>query len=189
VAAKRASLDDVDASALSGLDFTGARGDARLWDVAAVDCRFDRVRTIRDVGGTFDRCTFRGARLAARCHRVVRFTDCDFTGADLAGTHAGGAIFTGCCFRDAKLARAHLCPGATFERCDFRGARFGRGGILATRFLACDFSGVDFGDTLRDEATVFDDACVLDGAIFARVYVTHGQEMDAGPIPKGARAR
>jgi hypothetical protein len=80
------------------------------------------------------------------------------------------------------LLKAEL-GGVTFDQCDFREARFGRGAILGTKFLGCNLSNVDLADAFRDEETLFDDACILDGLKYAMTVKLFGELMDVGPAP------
>jgi uncharacterized protein YjbI with pentapeptide repeats len=174
----------------SGIDFAGAKSPQnehgleigiRTDDVVLTDCLFDEAQTIESVHGSFTACTFRRARMR-EAYLTASFDTCVFDGANLRSARFWHSTIRQCSFRSVDLLKAEM-GGVTFERCDFRGARFGSGSIRGTKFLGCDLTGVDLADAFRDEETLFDDACIMDGLRYAMKTKVFGDVMDVGPAP------
>jgi Pentapeptide repeats (9 copies) len=174
----------------SGIDFSFAKSPKTEYGVDAEirltlselsDRLFDDAKTFQHVDGTYKRCSFLRARMR-EAGVGARFEACLFDEANLRGAKCDGSSFVDCSFRNADLLKSGL-GRVTFERCDFRGARLGGGAILGTRFLGCNLEGVDLGDSFRDEATLFDLECNLEGVRYADVRKLFGQAMKVGPAP------
>jgi uncharacterized protein YjbI with pentapeptide repeats len=142
---------------------------------------FDDAQTIKSLRGAYTNCSFRRARML-EAYLTARFDGCTFEGANLRAARFAHSSFQDCCFRDVDLLKA-ASGGVTFERCDFRGARFGGGDILGTKFLGCDLSGVDLADAFRDEQTLFDPGCSLDGLRYVMTKRMFDESFDVGPAP------
>lgn len=174
----------------AGIDFSGAKSPKndcdvdtgiRLDAVMLSDCLFDDVQTLQSVYGSYRNCSFRRARMR-EANVTAAFEGCVFDETNLRAARFYGSTFKNCSFRGADLLHGQM-GGLTFERCDFREARFGRGAILGTKFLGCNLAGVDLADAMRDEETLFDSNCNLDGLRYAISFKFFGETMDVGPAP------
>ena len=93
-------------------------------------------------------CEFRFDR-ASRFSKSV-FTDCDFTDARFK-LDITDAVFMNCCFARSIFAggiREYGLRRCRFENCVFRGAVWKNTYVLASSFIACDFSEMKFHNAL-----------------------------------------
>jgi uncharacterized protein YjbI with pentapeptide repeats len=172
------------------IDFSGAKSPKnehgvdvgiRTDEIDLSDCLFDNAQTIASLRGTFADCSFARARMR-EAYLTAPFVNCIFDGVNLRSARCYHSTFKNCSFRGADLLKAEL-GGVTFDHCDLCEARFGRGAILGTKFLGCNLSGVDLMDAFRDEETLFDNDCNIDGLKYAMTVKLFGEEMDVGPAP------
>jgi uncharacterized protein YjbI with pentapeptide repeats len=115
---------------LDGLDFSqGLLGNMRFFRSAFVDCRFDGAAC-------------QDWRLWATDLSNTSFVRADLRTAVLGAWHEGrGNVFRHVDFTEANL-RATVCPAATFEDCDFSGAKLAKVDFQSSSFIRCKFAGL-----------------------------------------------
>lgn len=92
-------------------------------DVTAVDSRFDRSDWTTNLGGSFERCSFRRARLSCGFPSRSRFQECDFSEANLSKARGGLITFVRCNFMNVTMRGTSLL-GCVFDECNWDGVRF-----------------------------------------------------------------
>ncbi len=141
---------------------TGASIEGGSFAGASLDAARMGGSSIRDVdfsGAAFPNAFWHGARVART----------RFDGARFANAMLDSAIFEGCSFRGASFASERSTSGrstkdATFQDCDFTGARFDDRFLSGARFLGCRIARAR-GKPANVDALVVD-GCDVDRAAF-----------------------
>jgi fluoroquinolone resistance protein len=156
-----------------------------LADCASSD-QFEQVFTdetldsFLPMGIEFERCTFRGIRIARMKATNCTFIDCVFEDCGLALAEWTGTSLRGCVFRGSKLTGANWATAAwnafssasplCFEQCDLNHASFMGVRITKTVFRNCTMIDVDFSDC--DLTSAEFDECELERANFSRANLS-----------------
>lgn len=158
------ALKNVD---IEGVNFQYSKSNSleyiHILEANVIACNFHKAQRFYSItDSTFKKCDFTEANFREGYLVRTEFDLCNFSKANLQNWKGSkGVEFHKCNFRGANF-KAALLYESIFKECDFKGALFGKGSVMGTTFIGCDFSDVDFKDTFRDEHTQFID-CNMSG--------------------------
>lgn len=108
-------------------------------EAVMVDCVLDRAELETNLMGTFDRCSFRRARMSdVEFGLKSRFSCCDFSEANLARARGHACEFVRCDFAGASLRGASLIDGL-FEECIWMSVQFHHSSLGGSRISEAGF--------------------------------------------------